>query len=67
MIVAYTIPEARKIMGIGTTRIYEEISAQRLRAKKAGKRTLIPADAIEEWLKNLPDFPARNTSKKQGA
>lgn len=56
MNIAYTIPEARKLMGIGTTRIYQEISAKRLRAKKAGKRTLIPADAIEEWLNNLPDF-----------
>ena len=40
--------------GIGHTKIYEEINAGRLRALKVGKRTLISADAAEDWLNALP-------------
>jgi excisionase family DNA binding protein len=40
--------------GIGRTKIYEEINARRLRALKVGKRTLISADAAEDWLNALP-------------
>ena len=39
----------------GRTRAYEEIAAGRLRAVKAGRRTLIPEDSAEAWLAALPD------------
>jgi excisionase family DNA binding protein len=39
---------------IGRTKVYGEIRAGRLRALKVGKRTLISADAAEEWLNRLP-------------
>ncbi|TXH12699.1 MAG: hypothetical protein E6R03_12425 [Hyphomicrobiaceae bacterium] len=34
--------------------IYQEIKAGRLRVRKCGKRTLVPADDLREWVKNLP-------------
>jgi excisionase family DNA binding protein len=37
-------------MGVGKNLIYREISGGRLRTAKMGKRTLVPADAIREWL-----------------
>lgn len=40
--------------GIGHTSAYAEVAAGRPRAIKAGKRTLITADAAEAWLASLP-------------
>jgi hypothetical protein len=45
-----------KAYGIGRTKAYEEINAGRLKARKAGKRTIITEDDAEEWLSLLPAF-----------
>jgi hypothetical protein len=42
--------------GIGRTKAYEEINAGRLKARKAGTRTIIAEDDAEEWLSLLPAF-----------
>jgi predicted DNA-binding transcriptional regulator AlpA len=54
---AFSIAAFCENYGIGRTSAYEEIAAGRLQVVKAGKRTLVPADAAESWLRNLP--PAR--------
>ena len=41
---------------IGRTKAYEEIYAGRLKARKAGRRTIITADDAEDWLRRLPVF-----------
>jgi hypothetical protein len=41
---------------IGRTKAYEEINAGRLKARKAGTRTLIGVDAAEEWWHSLPEL-----------
>jgi hypothetical protein len=41
---------------IGRTKTYEEINAGRLKARKAGRRTIIAEDDAEEWLSLLPAF-----------
>lgn len=40
--------------GIGRSRFYEELNAGRIKAKKLGKKTLVPVAEAENWLKNLP-------------
>lgn len=50
---AYSTREASIVTGIGRTKLYEEISAGRLRVVKVGRRTLVPAKAIADWLSNL--------------
>lgn len=50
---ALSIPEFCRAAGIGRSRAYEEIRAGRLRIVKCGRRTLIPADALHDWLKAL--------------
>jgi hypothetical protein len=40
--------------GVGRTTAYEEIKAERLRARKCGKRTVITEDDAEDWLRRLP-------------
>jgi excisionase family DNA binding protein len=53
---AYTIDELSDASGVGRTKIYEEIRSGRLRAKKLGSRTLITAEAANDWVKQLPDY-----------
>nr|WP_246339980.1 helix-turn-helix domain-containing protein [Ancylobacter tetraedralis] len=43
-------------MGIGRNKIYDEIAAGRLDARKVGRRTVITRAAIETWLGSLPRF-----------
>ncbi len=49
------IKEARQMMGIGNTSIYQEINAGRLPVKKHGKTNLIAVKDIHEWFEALPD------------
>jgi excisionase family DNA binding protein len=51
---AFPISEFCRRYGICRTKAYDEIAAGRLRAVKAGRRTLIPQDAAESWLAALP-------------
>ena len=57
---AYTISEACSAAAIGRTALYEAISRGELRAKKRGRRTLVMADDLRQWLDGLP----RITPKK---
>lgn len=54
-----SVSEACKIMGIGRTKIYEEINCRRLDARKYGTRTLISEAAINDWMTSLPVFTAQ--------
>jgi excisionase family DNA binding protein len=51
---AYSPDEAAKLAGIGRTFLFSEMKAGRLRARKAGARTLIEADDLKRWLASLP-------------
>lgn len=51
---AYTIASFQAAFGIGKTTVFAEIAAGRLEARKAGGRTLIPAEAAARWLASLP-------------
>lgn len=39
---------------IGRTAAYEELKSGRLRARKCGRRTIIPMTEAERWLTSLP-------------
>ena len=49
-----------KFSTLGRTRVYEEISKGRLRAVKAGRRTLILLEEAERWLQALE--PAKSVN-----
>ena len=51
----YTIPEAMKATGIGRTSLYEDISAGLLKTRKRGRRTVILAADLSDYLGKLPD------------
>lgn len=55
-IIAYSIEAAAEVSHTGRTRLYAEIKAGRLKAKKFGTRTIITAEALAEWLNALPEM-----------
>jgi hypothetical protein len=50
---ALSIPEFCTRYAVGRSFAYQEIGAGRLKAVKAGSRTLIPVQAAEVWLSSL--------------
>lgn len=49
------IAEAARMLGVGRSKLYNEINASRIKVRKAGKRSLIAVSDIEDWCRNLPD------------
>jgi excisionase family DNA binding protein len=52
----YSVHEAAEAIGIGLTKLREEIRAKRLIARKLGRRTLISAEDLSAWASNLPQI-----------
>jgi excisionase family DNA binding protein len=55
---ALRVSEACASLSISRSKLYEELAAGRLKALKAGSRTLIPTKSIDDWLNSLPDAKA---------
>ena len=51
---AHNIDEVSDVSGSGRTKIYEEIKAGRLKARKLGRRTLVLDHDLRDWLNSLP-------------
>jgi excisionase family DNA binding protein len=52
--VLLSIAETITATGMGKSFVYAEIRSGRLRSVMAGKRRMIPADALAEWVASLP-------------
>ena len=57
--ISYSVHEAAQIAGIGLTKLRDEIRANRLIARKLGKRTLINSADLNAWAEKLPKFEPR--------
>jgi hypothetical protein len=51
---AYTIKEFCRTFGVSRTLTYREIGIGKLKARKAGRRTLILVADAEDWAQALP-------------
>jgi excisionase family DNA binding protein len=54
---AWPIDEFADALGIGRSKLYAEIRAGKLKAKKLGSRTLITATEAHAYIDSLPDMP----------
>jgi hypothetical protein len=50
----FTIDGAVAYSGCTRSRLYEEMAAGRIEARKAGRRTLLVGDSLRAYLRNLP-------------
>jgi excisionase family DNA binding protein len=66
-VLAHTIADATRISGIGRTMLYEAIGAGKIEARKAGNRTLIPAESLRAYLNSLPAADIRTGQRKSAA
>lgn len=55
---AHTIEQAAKISTLGRTSVYAAIKSGELRARKAGRRTVILDDDLRQWLSSLRSMHA---------
>jgi excisionase family DNA binding protein len=51
---AYGISEACLVSCVGRTTLYAAIKSGDLRARKVGRRTLVTADDLRDWLNSRP-------------
>jgi excisionase family DNA binding protein len=51
---AMSIDEAARRAGLGRDKIYTAVKEGKLEARKAGRRTLVTADALRRFIDNLP-------------
>jgi len=65
--IAHTIADAAKVSGIGRTTLYELIGAGKIEARKAGNRTLIPAESLRSYIASLPPANIRTGQPKAAA
>jgi hypothetical protein len=61
---AYTIPGAGKAIGHGRTFVYDLIGRGLLDARKSGGRTIVTAESIEQYVRNLPKAEIHASSQK---
>ena len=51
---AFSVDEAALRAGVGRDKIYAAVKEGKLEARKAGRRTLVTADALRRFIDNLP-------------
>jgi predicted DNA-binding transcriptional regulator AlpA len=61
--IAVTLPEATALSGIGRSSLYKAFTQGKLTPRKAGKRTLILVDELEQYLKSLPAGVRRDADR----
>lgn len=55
---AYTVNEVLNEIGIGRSKLYDEIKKGRITPRKIGKKTIFLATEIERYLESLPKTSA---------
>ena len=59
----FTVDETCERLGVKKTKCYALLNEGKLRAVRAGGQTLIPADALREYIAALPDHRPSETPR----
>ena len=49
--IAFSVPDAARLAGLGKSLLYEQIKQGKLRTFKVGNRRLVSRDALEEYIR----------------
>jgi excisionase family DNA binding protein len=60
---AVSIEEAARRAGVGRGYLYQQIGRGKLRARKAGRRTIIALSDLAAWVEQLPTFGTEGRSQ----
>lgn len=61
-----TVPEACRISGLSRPTLYRLLGDQKIKAVKAGGRTLIRLDSLRDYLESLPPAVIRRSKGRLG-
>jgi excisionase family DNA binding protein len=64
---AYSVSDAGRAIGVGVTKLYQLIGSGQIEARKAGGKTLIPAESLRAYLESLPRADIRTGQAKAAA
>jgi excisionase family DNA binding protein len=59
---AFSVDEAAMRAGLGRDKIYEALKSGKLEGRRAGRRTLVTAEALRRYLDELPPFQLPRTA-----
>lgn len=59
-VLAYSVNDAVKVSGFTRTRLYALLSNNSIQAVRVGRRTLIKADSLRNYVNNLPTVKFRH-------
>ena len=63
-----SVDEAASALGIGRSRLYDEIGAGRLRSIRVGRRRLVPAGSIADFIAAVPAIETpRAAASREGS
>lgn len=62
----FTVKKTCDLTGLGVTSIYSLLGQGKLRAKKAGARTLVTGESLAAYLASLPDAVITTGSRRPG-
>ena len=61
---AYSIADVQEAASVSRTFVFQELKEGRLKAKKAGSRTLILHEDLLQWLSTMPDKNIEQVSEQ---
>jgi excisionase family DNA binding protein len=56
----YTIPQCCRIASVGRTKFYELIACGEIPVRKVGKKTLVTAADLRNWVERLPAIKTKD-------
>jgi excisionase family DNA binding protein len=60
----YTISQCCRMAAIGRTKFYELVANGDIPVRKVGKRTLVSASDLRDWVERLPAVEAKSSDRR---